>query len=173
MLHAVVSAIALGVISTLGDYIWAVMHLRHRMTSGLVHGAVICLCIGAAIGIREGRLGSSRRVRPGHRRPGGRTVLPAGAVGPLRRDVSGVDVLLDLLRRAAVELAGRSRRSALPSRAASPRPSCPARRSTRSRASGRGRRPGGPDYVRNLWSWTVAFFPGFLALFLFSTEVRS
>ncbi|MGH7462059.1 MAG: hypothetical protein ACREMA_13695, partial [Longimicrobiales bacterium] len=56
MLHAIVSAVALGVISTLGDYIWAAMQLRHRMTSGLVHGAVICLCIGAAIGVREGRL---------------------------------------------------------------------------------------------------------------------
>ena len=61
MLHAIVSAVALGVISTLGDYIWAVLHLRHRMTSGLVHGAVICLCIGAAIVILAQRTSAASR----------------------------------------------------------------------------------------------------------------
>jgi len=56
MTHAVVGALFLAAVSTLGDFIWAAFQLRHRPVYGLVHGAVICLCIGAVVGWRARRL---------------------------------------------------------------------------------------------------------------------
>src|SRR5262249_29069278 len=65
MLHAVVAALALGLVMTLGDFAWAALRIHHRVLNGVVHGAVMCLCLGLAIGIRA-------------RRP-----VPAALVGPL------------------------------------------------------------------------------------------
>ena len=56
MLHAFVGAMFLGAVSTLGDFIWAAFHIRHRTGYGIVHGAIICLCVGAVIGWRARRL---------------------------------------------------------------------------------------------------------------------
>jgi hypothetical protein len=165
MLHAVIAAAVLGVISTLGDYVWAVMHIRHRVIYGLVHGAVICLFIGAAIGAREGRIGRGIAVGPliG--------VLAAAlfyVLAPWLRYSAMFPawmffwicfaVLQFYLRgEGALGIAiARGVVAAVLSGAAFyaisgiwTRPS-----------------PGGPDYLRNLWSWTVAFLPGFAALFV-------
>ncbi len=56
MLHAFVAAMFLGAVSTLGDFVWAFFHVRHRTLYGILHGAVICLCIGMVIGWRGRRL---------------------------------------------------------------------------------------------------------------------
>ena len=56
MIHALVGAMFLGAVSTLGDFIWAFFHVRHRTAYGILHGAAICLCIGLVIGWRSGRL---------------------------------------------------------------------------------------------------------------------
>ena len=56
MLDAFVGAVFLGAVSTLGDFIWAAFHIRHRTGYGIVHGAIICLCVGAVIGWRARRL---------------------------------------------------------------------------------------------------------------------
>jgi hypothetical protein len=53
MLHALAAALALGGVMTIGDWTWAALHVRHTVAAGLAHGA--SLCLGAAIGIREGR----------------------------------------------------------------------------------------------------------------------
>ncbi len=50
---------------TLGDFAWAALHIRHRVAYGLIHGAVMCLCVGLAVGVRV-------------RRP-----LPAAIAGPV------------------------------------------------------------------------------------------
>jgi len=55
MLFALLASLALGAVMTIGDWTWAVLHLPHTVASGLIHGAVMCLCLGAAIGIREHR----------------------------------------------------------------------------------------------------------------------
>jgi hypothetical protein len=55
MLHALAAALALGGVMTIGDWTWAALHVRHTVAAGLAHGAIVCLCLGAAIGIREGR----------------------------------------------------------------------------------------------------------------------
>jgi hypothetical protein len=58
MVHALAAALALAAVMTLGDWLWAALHIQHRASAGVAHGAAMCLCIGLAIGIR------ARRVRP-------------------------------------------------------------------------------------------------------------
>ena len=65
MLHAVLAALALASVMTLGDFAWAALGIRHRALYGVIHGAVMCLSLGLAIGIRV-------------RRP-----APAAVAGPL------------------------------------------------------------------------------------------
>jgi hypothetical protein len=48
--NAAISTLVLAVVSTLGDWIWATYLPRHRMTAGLVHGALLCLAMGAVLG---------------------------------------------------------------------------------------------------------------------------
>jgi hypothetical protein len=55
MLYALASSLALAAVMTLGDFTWAALHIRHRMVYGVVHGAVMCLCLGIAIGVRVRR----------------------------------------------------------------------------------------------------------------------
>jgi hypothetical protein len=52
---AILASVALGAASTLGDMLWAGLSLRHRMGYGLLHGAAICLLIGVFVGARAGR----------------------------------------------------------------------------------------------------------------------
>ena len=40
---------------TIGDWAWAALELRHRVAYGLIHGAVMCLCLGLAVGVRAGK----------------------------------------------------------------------------------------------------------------------
>jgi hypothetical protein len=55
VVYAVIASVALGAVMTAGDFLWAMLHIRHRAAYGVVHGAVMCLCVGLAIGVREGR----------------------------------------------------------------------------------------------------------------------
>jgi hypothetical protein len=166
MLDALVAALALGAVSTVGDFVWDVLHLRHRMWYGLGHGAVICFSIGAVIGIRE------------------RRIVPAIAAGPAIGLIAagGFYLLAPWLRYSAMfpmwmlfwlcfallqEWLG------------------PRARSSARRAVIRGLvaallsglafyaisgiwtqpSPGGPNYLQHFLSWSFAFLPGFLALF--------
>lgn len=65
MSAAVLAALSLGAVMTLGDVIWSTLHLHHRIAYGVTHGAVMCLCLGVAVGLRVGRL------------------VPAAAAGPV------------------------------------------------------------------------------------------
>jgi hypothetical protein len=47
---AVIAALVIAAVSTLGDFIWATWIPRHRPVYGLAHGALLFLCIGAVIG---------------------------------------------------------------------------------------------------------------------------
>jgi hypothetical protein len=53
--QALLAALCLGLVMALGDYAWAALQLRHHVVYGLVHGAVMCLCLGIAIGVQAGR----------------------------------------------------------------------------------------------------------------------
>ena len=64
MLHAFAASIVLGAAMTFGDWLWAALHIRHTVTAGILHGALICLLLGAAIGLREGRLAAGAIAGP-------------------------------------------------------------------------------------------------------------
>ena len=53
---ALVASVLLAVVMTLGDVIWAALDLPHRRANGVAHGALMCLCLGAVIGWRAGRV---------------------------------------------------------------------------------------------------------------------
>jgi hypothetical protein len=55
MAFAVVASILLGGVMTLGDWAWAALEIRHRVVYGLAHGALMCLCLGLAVGVRVGK----------------------------------------------------------------------------------------------------------------------
>jgi len=164
MLFAIGAAITLAAVMTFGDFVWEALHLRHRVLTGLAHGALMCLFIGAFVGARQ------RRVITG---------LAAGPVIGLIA-AGGFYLLAPWLRYSAMfpmwclfwvlfamlqEWLG-----------ARPRwGEAFARGLAAAVLSGLAfwaisgiwtqHNPGGPDYVRNMWSWTVAFLPGFLCLF--------
>jgi len=58
------ASLILAAASTIGDMLWAGLSLRHRMTYGLVHGALICLVIGALVGGRAGAIGRGLAAGP-------------------------------------------------------------------------------------------------------------
>jgi hypothetical protein len=50
MRSALVGSILIAAVSTVGDFVWAELHLRHRVVYGLAHGVMLFLCIGAYFG---------------------------------------------------------------------------------------------------------------------------
>ena len=50
ILRALVAAIILAALSTLGDFLWAHHGIKHRMFAGILHGALLCLCLGVVLG---------------------------------------------------------------------------------------------------------------------------
>ena len=55
MRTAIIGALLIAAVSTLGDFVWAGLHLRHRVEYGLAHGAILFLCIGAYLGALDNR----------------------------------------------------------------------------------------------------------------------
>jgi hypothetical protein len=55
MIAALAASLALALVMTLGDFAWAALNIRHRVAYGVAHGAMMCLCLGLAIGVRAGR----------------------------------------------------------------------------------------------------------------------
>jgi hypothetical protein len=51
MKAAVVGALFIATVSTLGDFIWATMIPRHMPRYGLTHGALLFLCVGLYLGL--------------------------------------------------------------------------------------------------------------------------
>jgi hypothetical protein len=158
------AALFLGVVMTFGDYVWATWHVRHKVIYGLVHGALMCLCIGAVIGARTRRPGA-----------GGLAGLPIGVAA-----AAAFYLLAPMLRMAAMLpawmlfwilfalLQQRLGRAESVMRAV-------ARGGVAALLSGAAfyaisgiwtrPAPGGPNYLLHFVSWSFAFLPGFLALF--------
>jgi hypothetical protein len=165
MVQAVLGALILAAVSTLGDFVWEALGLRHRVAYGLAHGAVICLAVGAIVGWRAQRaaVGAAAGMAIG--------VAAAGLfylLAPMLRYnamfpawmffwicFATLQVQLDRsmdYRSAVVRGLIAAVLSGLAFYAISgiwTRPS-----------------PGGPNYIRHFLSWAFAFFPGFAALFV-------
>lgn len=165
MTYALIGALVLGAVSTLGDFVWEALRLQHRMGYGLVHGAAICLCVGAVIGwrARQPLAGAIAGPLIGVAAAGLFYILaPAMRLGAMfpawmffwscfallqeqlepERDyrVAAVRGLLAAIFSGFVFYAISGIWTDPP--------------------------PGGPNYVRNFVSWSFAFLPGFVALFV-------
>ena len=163
MIGALIASVFLGAVATAGDFVWAYWNIRHNAVYGLLHGAVFCLAIGAAIGVRSGR------------------IMPALLAGPLVGVLAATVfyLLAPTMRMNAMfpawmlfwlcfALLQRHLRDEPAGRAI-------ARGLLAAALSGAAfylvsgmwtaRTPGDPNYLRNLLWWTFAFFPGFASLF--------
>jgi uncharacterized protein YqgC (DUF456 family) len=163
MRGALIASALLAVVATLGDFVWDYWNVRHTATYGVIHGAVFCLAIGAAIGVRAGRPG-----------PG---ILAGPLIGML---AAGVFYMLApvlrmnamfpawmlfwicfafLQRQLREEPAGRALARGVAAAVLSGIAFYLVPGIWTERAAG------GPNYLRNLLSWAFAFFPGFASLF--------
>jgi hypothetical protein len=159
-----VAALLLGMASTAGDMLWAGLSLRHLMAYGLVHGALICLVIGALVGWHAGRTGTGLAAGPVigllaaglfyvlAPRLGYYAMFPAWMFfwlcfailqRMLRRDAAWLPALIRGTSAALVSGLAFYAISGIWTRPA----------------------PGGPNYLYHFAAWAFAFFPGFVALF--------
>ena len=51
MKQALASTLVVAAVATLGDWVWATFLSRHVMVAGLVHGMLLCLAMGAVLGL--------------------------------------------------------------------------------------------------------------------------
>lgn len=164
MIHALVAALALGALMTFGDFVWEALRLSHRTVNGLVHGGLMCLFIGLAIGLRE------RRVLAGAAAGPAIGVLAAAgfyALAPMLGWVAMLPMwMLFWLCFALLQWQFGGRRAG---RVAALRGLVAAILSGLAFWAISGiwtsPSPGVPDYPKHFLSWTAAFLPGFAALF--------
>jgi hypothetical protein len=52
-----VGILIVAAVSTLGDYVWYEVGVPHRMTFGIIHGAILLAAVGGVVGATAGRLG--------------------------------------------------------------------------------------------------------------------
>lgn len=164
MRDSIIAALTLGAIMTLGDVAWQQFGIRHRVAYGVIHGAVMCLCLGVAIGLRC-------------RRP-----VPAMIAGPLIGVVAAATfyVLAPSLRWGAMFPAWMllwilfallqqwlDRRESLMTAFVRGLVAALASGVAFYLVSGMWTNEhGAPNILRHYASWSFAFLPGFLALFL-------
>ena len=58
MKNALISTAIVALAATFGDWVWASFLTRHVMIAGLVHGALLCLAMGAVLGLPSRRAGA-------------------------------------------------------------------------------------------------------------------
>ena len=52
----VVGILGVALVATLADYTWYTLHVRHSITTGIVHGMVLLTAVGAVLGLDAGRV---------------------------------------------------------------------------------------------------------------------
>jgi hypothetical protein len=163
MRNAMIGAVVIAAVSTLGDFIWAGWHLRHRVVYGLAHGAILFLCMGAYFGFlqRKTRIGAMYGAAIG---------AAAAASFYVLAPVAGYSVMFFVWAFVWMGLAFLVRRVL----ADPPLDGLLVRGIVAMIGSGVGFyvisgiwrpfNPEGWDYAIHLLSWTVAYLPGFIAL---------
>jgi hypothetical protein len=175
MRHAIVGALLIAAVSTLGDFVWAGLHLRHRVVYGLAHGAILFLCMGAYFGSLQNKtlIGAVCGAAIG---------LAAAGSFYILAPIAGYSVMFFVWAFVWIALAVLVARI-LPTRDARVAPYAPIAPIVRGVlamiGSGLGFYlisgiwrpfdPEGWDYAVHFLSWTIAYLPGFLAL-LYSTR---
>ena len=168
ILRAFLAALILAALSTLGDFLWAHFEIKHRMFAGILHGALLCLCLGAVLGYARG---SVKSVLLGALGGLGVGILSAGGFylfRPLIRFGAMIVAWMELWLLTALlyqwvgNVSGGLKSACV-------------RGSIAAVGSGLAfyaisgiwtdHSPGGPNYSYNFLCWTIAFLPGFLALF--------
>ena len=76
ILQTLTAALILAVVCTAGDLIWSYWQLPHKVVYGITHGGVMCLCIGAVLGVmaagkRAGMIGAGLSLIAGSAISGG------------------------------------------------------------------------------------------------------
>jgi hypothetical protein len=163
--QAIAGALLLAAVNTFGDWVWAHYGLRHRAALGLAHGALLCLAIGGFLGALRGRPLRGALSGAGI---GFAAALSFYALAPLLRMYAMFPAWMALWAGFALLQARVLRQPPAASREALTRGALAALLSGAAFYAISGiwtrPRPGGPDYVMNFLSWTVAFLPAFLAL---------
>jgi hypothetical protein len=167
VLPALLGAVLIAALMTLGDFVWARYVPAHRVIYGLVHGLVLCLAIGVVLGVprRSAIAGAA-----GGAVIGLAAALAFYALAPLL----GWGAMLPAWMAFWIALAFLQGRGLGEPRA--PLSEVVARGLVAAAASGAAfyaisgiwtrPAPGGPDYPWHFLSWSFAFLPGFLALSL-------
>lgn len=165
MRNAVVGALLIAAISTLGDFVWAGLHLRHRTEYGLAHGAMLFMCMGAYFGSLQQKtlMGALYGAAVGFAAAGSFYLLAPVAGYSVMFLVWGfVWIALAVLVTRALPVDRATWKNAL------------ARGGSAMIGSGVGFylisdiwrpfNPRGWDYAVHFLSWTLAYLPGFIAL---------
>lgn len=161
---ALLGAVVIGAINTLGDFVWAHYIPRHRAVFGLAHGALLLMALGLYLGVL--------RRRPALGALGGALVGLAAAAGyyALVRLIGFSAMLVSWMALwiGFAMLDARLLQRLVPLGEALVRGVVAAAGSGLAFYAVSGiwtrPRPGGPDYGYNFLCWTVAFLPGFMAL---------
>ena len=48
--------LGVALVATLADYTWYTLHVRHTITTGIIHGAAVLTAVGAVLGLDAGRV---------------------------------------------------------------------------------------------------------------------
>jgi len=161
MRNALIGAVLIAAVSTLGDFVWAGLHLPHRIVYGLAHGAILFFCMGAYFGAlrRKMLFGAMYGTAIG---------IAAAASFYVLSPFAGYSVMFFVWAFVWIALAFLVRRILAA-------PNAPMLRGIMAMiGSGLGFYlisgiwrpfdPRGWDYAIHLVSWTVAYLPGFVAL---------
>ena len=55
-MRIVVGILGVALVATLADYTWYTLQVRHSITTGIIHGAVLLTAVGAVLGLDAGRM---------------------------------------------------------------------------------------------------------------------
>jgi hypothetical protein len=156
MRHAIIGAALIAAVSTLGDFVWAGLNLRHRVVYGLAHGAILFLCMGAYFGWLQNKIFKGALYG---------AAIGLGAAGSfyLLAPVAGYSVMFFVWAFVWIALAFLVKNRPIAARGI-----------IAMIGSGLGFYlisdiwrpfdPEGWDYAVHFVSWTIAYLPGFLAL---------